>query len=166
MINHLLNIVFFAAFSLNASFLCVSVIEVIFLTGNFNQKFSSTCCAFRMNDYFCLPLLTLVVTSNSGIGGGRNTPVFMLTLVFLNFLRFYCLPRSLESLYVSFPVLSNLFRSQLVVIYTAIDLFQNTVILFVFSPKFCISIVFNFSWGERPIVYSFTSQFCHRFDKF
>ena len=96
MINGILNIVFFAAFSLNASFLCVSVIEVIFLTGNFNQKFSSTCCAFRMNDYFCLPLLILVVTSNSGIRGGRNTPVFMLTLVFLNFLRFYCLPRSLE----------------------------------------------------------------------
>ena len=30
MINDLLNIVFFAAFSLNASFLCVSLIEVIF----------------------------------------------------------------------------------------------------------------------------------------
>ena len=28
--NDLLNIVFFAAFSLNASFLCASVIEVIF----------------------------------------------------------------------------------------------------------------------------------------
>ena len=55
MINDLLNIVFLAAFSLNASFLCVSVIEVIFLTGNFNLKFSSTCCAFRINDYFCLP---------------------------------------------------------------------------------------------------------------
>ena len=55
MINDLLNIVFFEAFSLNVSFLSVSVIEVIFLTGNFNQKFSSTCCAFRMNDYFCLP---------------------------------------------------------------------------------------------------------------
>ena len=49
----LLNIVFFAAFSLNASFLCVSVIEVIFWTGNFNQKFFSTCCAFGMNDDFC-----------------------------------------------------------------------------------------------------------------
>ena len=56
MINDiLLNIVFFAEFSLNVNFLCVSVIEVIFLTGNFNQKFSSTCCAFRMNDDFCLP---------------------------------------------------------------------------------------------------------------
>ena len=55
MINDLLNIVFLAAFSLNASFLSVSVIEVTFLTGNFNQKFSSTCRAFRMNDYFCLP---------------------------------------------------------------------------------------------------------------
>ena len=55
MINDILNIVFLEAFSLNVSFLSVSVIEVIFLTGNFNQKFSSTCCAFRMNDYFCLP---------------------------------------------------------------------------------------------------------------
>ena len=44
----LLNIVFFAEFSLNANFLRVGVIEVIFFTGNFNQKFSSTCCAFRM----------------------------------------------------------------------------------------------------------------------
>ena len=52
MINDLLNIVFFAAFSLNASFLCVSVIEVILLTGNFNQKLSSTCCAFPMDDFF------------------------------------------------------------------------------------------------------------------
>ena len=26
-----------------------------FLTGNFNHKFCSTCCAFRMNDDFCLP---------------------------------------------------------------------------------------------------------------
>ena len=51
----LLNIVFFAEFSLNANFLRVGVIEVIFFTGNFNQKFSSTCCAFRMNDDFCLP---------------------------------------------------------------------------------------------------------------
>ena len=31
-----------------------SVIEVIFFTGNFNQKFSSICCAFRMNDDVCL----------------------------------------------------------------------------------------------------------------
>ena len=51
----LLNIVFFAEFLFNANFLCVSVIEVMFLTGNFNQKFSWTCCAFRMNDDFCLP---------------------------------------------------------------------------------------------------------------
>ena len=55
MMNDLLNIVFFAAFSLNGNFLCVSVIEVIFLTGDFNQKFSSTCCAFGMNDDFCPP---------------------------------------------------------------------------------------------------------------
>ena len=35
MINDLLNIVFFEAFSLNASFLCVSLIEVIFLNWQF-----------------------------------------------------------------------------------------------------------------------------------
>ena len=48
-----------------------------------------------------------------------------LTLVFLNFLRFYCLPRSLKSLYFSFPVLLNLFSGQLVIIHTAIGLFQK-----------------------------------------
>ena len=149
MINDLLNIVFFAAFSLNASFLCVSVIEVIFLTANFNQKFSSTCCAYRVNDYFCLPLLTLVVTSNSDIGGGRNTPVLMLTLVFLNFLRFYCLRRSLESLYVSFPVLLNLFRSQLVVIHTAIDLFQKYHDTVCFPSKILHQHCFQFLLGRK-----------------
>ena len=120
-----------------------------FLTGNFNRKFCSTCCAFRMNDDFCLPRsfkslysrfsapLTLVVTSGckTGYCGLRIFISFVklmvviniteqsnvtsqngscasnsLTLVFLNFLHFYCLPRSLESLYVSFPVLLNLFR--------------------------------------------------------
>ena len=56
MINDiLLNIVLLAEFSLNANFLCVSVIEEIFWTGNFNQKFSSTCCPFRMNDDFYFP---------------------------------------------------------------------------------------------------------------
>ena len=38
-----------------AFYLSCSVIEVIFLTGNFNQKFSSICCAFRINDDVCLP---------------------------------------------------------------------------------------------------------------
>ena len=120
-----------------------------FLTVNFVQTFSSTCCAFRMNDDFCLPkgfsntysgffaLLTLVVTSGCKTGY-CSLRIFIsfvklivviniteqsnvtsqngscasdsLTLVFLNFLRFYCRPRSLESLYVSFPVLLNLFR--------------------------------------------------------
>ena len=115
-----------------------------FLTGNFNQMFSSTFCAFRMNDDFCVPrsfwslysrffraLLTLVVTSGCKTGY-CSLRIFIsfvklivviniteqsnirslngscasnsLTLVFLNFLRFY-LPRSFESLYVSFPVL-------------------------------------------------------------
>ena len=123
-----------------------------FLTGNFNHKFSSTCCAFRMNDDFCLPrsflslysrffaLLTLVVTSGCKTVY-CNLPIFIsfvklivainineqsnvrsqngscasnsLTLVLLNFLRFYCLPRSLESLHVFFPVLLNLFRASL-----------------------------------------------------
>ena len=47
MINDLLNIVFFEAFSLNVSFLSVSVIEVIFLTGNFNQKFPQLAALFE-----------------------------------------------------------------------------------------------------------------------
>ena len=120
-----------------------------FLTGNFNHKFCSTCCAFRMNDDFCLPrsfkslysrfsaLLTLVATSGCKTGY-CSLRIFIsfvklmvvinvteqsnvtsqngscasnsLTLVFVQFLRFYCLPRCLESLYVSFLVLSNLFR--------------------------------------------------------
>ena len=151
MINDLLNIVFFAAFSLSASFLCSSVIEMILLTGNFNQKLSSTCCAFLINDFFCLPksfyslyfrffgLLRLVVTSGCKTGY-CSLRIFIsfikllvvinitksdvrsqtgscagnsLTLVFLNFLRLYCLLRSLESLYFSFPVLLNLFRANL-----------------------------------------------------
>ena len=61
MINDLLNIVFFAAFSLSASFLCVSVIEVILLTRNFNQKLSSTCCAFLINDFFFVYLKVFTV---------------------------------------------------------------------------------------------------------
>ena len=123
-----------------------------FLTGNCNHKFCSTCCAFRINDDFCLPrsfkslysrfsaLLTLVVTSGckTGYCGLRIFISFVklmvvinvteqsnvtsqngscasnsLTLVFVQFLRFYCLPRCLESLYVSFLVLSNLFRASL-----------------------------------------------------
>ena len=120
-----------------------------FLTGNCNHKFCSTCCAFRINDDFCLPrsfkslysrfsaLLTLVVTSGCKTGY-CSLRIFIsfvklmvvinvteqsnvtsqngscasnsLTLVFVQFLRFYCLPRCLESLYVSFLVLSNLFR--------------------------------------------------------
>ena len=135
-----------------------------FLTGNFNRKFCSTCCAFRINDDFWLPrsfkslysrfsaLLTLVVTSGcrTGYCGLRIFISFVklmvviniteqsnvtsqngscasdsLTLVFLNFLRFYCRPRSLESLYVSFPVLLNLLRGLSVVIHTAIGLSQK-----------------------------------------
>ena len=130
---------------------------------NPTQEFSSTCCAFRMNDDFCLQkklfyyrffaLLTLVVTcgcktgycslrilisfvklivvinineqSNVRSQSGSCASNSALTLVFLNFLRFYCLPRSLESFYVSFLVLSNLFGDKLVVIHTAIVLFQK-----------------------------------------
>ena len=149
MINDLLNTMFFAAFLLNASFLCVSAIEVIFLIGNFNQKFSSTSYAFEWMMIFVylkvlysrfLALLTVVVTSGykTGYCSLRIFISFVklivviniteqsnvrsqngscasnsLTLVFLNFLRFYCLPRSLESF---------IFLSQLVVIHTAITL--------------------------------------------
>ena len=136
-----------------------------FLTGNFNQMFSSTFCAFRMNDDFCVPrsfwslysrffgaLLTILVTSGckTGYCSLRIFVSFVklivvmniidqsnvrnqngscasnsLTLVFLKSFLFYCLPRSLGSLYVSFPVLLNLFRGWLVLIHTAIGLFKK-----------------------------------------
>ena len=116
--------------------------ESDFLTGNFSHKFSSTCCAFRMNDDFCPPrrfkslysrfcaLLTLVVTSGCKTGY-YNLPIFISFVKLIvvmninvqskvrsqngscdwtapvvdscNFLRFYCPPRSLESLSVFFP---------------------------------------------------------------
>ena len=74
MINDLLNTMFFAAFLLNASFLCVSAIEVIFLIGNFNQKFSSTSYAFRMNDDFCLPK-SFVFSISRTFNSSRNERV-------------------------------------------------------------------------------------------
>ena len=120
-----------------------------FLTVYFAQTFSSTCCAFRMNDDFCLPkvfkirilafsvvtsgcktgycslrilisfvklIVVINITEQSNVTSQNGSCASnSLTLVFLNFLHFYCLQRSLESLYVSFPVLLNLFRGKIVV---------------------------------------------------
>ena len=47
MINDLLNIVFFEAFSLNVSFLSVSVIEVIFLTAILIKSFPQLAALFE-----------------------------------------------------------------------------------------------------------------------
>ena len=69
-----------------------------FLTGNFNHKFCSTCCPFRMNDDFCLPrslkslysrfsaLLTLVVMSEckTGYCGLRIFISFVKLMVVIN----------------------------------------------------------------------------------
>ena len=72
-----------------------------------------------------------------------------LTLVFLNFLRFYCLPRSLEGLYVSFPVLLKLFRGQLVVIHTEIDLFRKYHNTLCCSSNILVLALFSISLGTK-----------------
>ena len=84
-------------------------------------------CSLRILISFAKLIVVININEQSNVRGqnGSCASNSALTLVFLNFLRFYCLPRSLESLYVSFPVLSNLFRGKLVVIHTAIVLFQK-----------------------------------------
>ena len=69
-----------------------------------------------------------------------------LTLVFLNVLRFY-LPRSFESLYVSFPVLLKF------------------ILGLACGNSHCYRPFSKIPWYSRPIVYSFTTQFYHRFIK-
>ena len=154
-------------------FVCLKVVQVVVrsLTLVVRSGCKTSYCSLRIFIGFVKLIVVLdqhPCTEQSNVRSQNGSCASnSLTLVFLNFLRFYCLPRSLESLYVSFSVLSNLFRGKLVVIHTAIvSFFKSTIIRFVVPPKFCISIVFNFSWGERPIVYSFTSQFCHRIVKF
>ena len=84
-------------------------------------------CSLRILISFAKLIVVININEQSNVRGqnGSCASNSAFTLVFLNFLRFYCLPRSLESLYVSFPVLSNLFRGKLVVIHTAIVLFQK-----------------------------------------
>ena len=70
--------------------------------------------------------LIVTFTEQSNVGSQNGSCASnSLTLVFLNFLRFYCLPRSLDILYVSFPVLLNLYRGKLVVILKAIGPFSK-----------------------------------------
>ena len=84
-------------------------------------------CSLRILISFVKLIVVININEQSNVRSqnGSCASNSALTLVFLNFLRFYCLPRSLESLYVSFPVLSNVFRGKLVVIHTAIVLFQK-----------------------------------------
>ena len=83
-------------------------------------------CSLRIFISFVKLIVVINITEQSNVTSQNGSCASnSLTLVFLNFLHFYCLPRSLESLYVSFPVLLNLFRGQLVVIHTAIGLFQK-----------------------------------------
>ena len=84
-------------------------------------------CSLRILISFVKLIVVININEQSNVRSqnGSCASNSALTLVFLNFLRFYCLPRSLESLYVSFPVLSNVFRGKLVVIHTAIVRFQK-----------------------------------------
>ena len=68
-------------------------------------------CSLRIFVSFVKLTVVINITEQSNVRSQNGSCASnSLTLVFLNFLRFYCLPRSLESLYVSFPVLLNLFR--------------------------------------------------------
>ena len=113
-------------------------------------------CSLRIFISFVKLIVVINITEQSNVTSQNGSCASnSLTLVFLNFLHFYCLPRSLESLYVSFPVLLNLFRAKLVVIPKAIGLFQKYHdTLCCRSKILLISIVFNFFCGERRIVYS------------
>ena len=67
-------------------------------------------CSLRIFISFVKLVVVINITDQSNVRSQNGSCASnSLTLVFLNFLRFYCLPRSLESLYVSFPVLLNLF---------------------------------------------------------
>ena len=83
-------------------------------------------CSLRIFISFVKLIVVINITEQSNVTSQNGYCASnSLTLVFLNFLHFYCLPRSLESLYVSFPVLLNLFRGKLEVITAAIGLFQK-----------------------------------------
>ena len=81
-------------------------------------------CSLRILISFVKLIVVININEQSNVRSqnGSCASNSALTLVFLTFLRFYCLPRSLD---VSFPVLSNVFRGKLVVIHTAIVLFQK-----------------------------------------
>ena len=68
-------------------------------------------CSLRILISFVKLIVVVNITEQSNVASQNGScSSNSLTLVFLNFLHFYCLPRSLESLYFSFPVLLNLFR--------------------------------------------------------
>ena len=111
-------------------FVCLKVVKVVVRT-SLTLVVTSGCktsyCSLRIFIGFVKLIVVININEQSNVRSqnGSSASNSALTLVFLNFLRFYSLPRSLESLYVSFPVLSNLFRGKLVVIHTAIVLFQK-----------------------------------------
>ena len=103
----------------------------LFHTFNFSRDVRVKCktgyCSLPIFISFVKLIVVININEQSNVRSqnGSCASNSALTLVFLHFLRFYCLPRSLESLHVSFPVLSNLFRGKLVVIHTAKVLFQK-----------------------------------------
>ena len=87
---------------------CIS----LFRTFNFSrdERGKTSYCSLRIFISFVKLVVVINITEQSNVRSQNGSCASnSLTLVFLNFLRFYCLPRSLESLYVSFPVLLNLF---------------------------------------------------------
>ena len=104
-------------------------------------------CSLRIFITFVKLIVVINITEQSNVRSFNGSCACnSLTLVFLNFLRFY-LPRSLESLYVSFPVLLKFILGL-----ACGNSHGNRP--FSKIPQYC-----------RPIVYSFTSQFYHRFIK-
>ena len=104
-------------------------------------------CSLRIFISFVKLIVVINITEQSNVRSLNGSCASnSLTLVFLNFLRFY-LPRSFESLYVSFPVLLEFILGL-----ACGNSHGNRP--FSIIPRYC-----------RPIVYSFTNQFYHRFIK-
>ena len=76
-----------------------------------------------------------------------------LTLVFLNFLRFYCLPRSLEVCNLCFFPGTFKFIQGLACgnSHGYRPFFKNTIILFVVPPKFALAL-FSISLGAKGLL--------------
>ena len=110
-------------------------------------------CSLRIFISFVKLIVVINITEQSNVTSQNGSCASnSLTLVFLNFLHFYCLRRSLESLYVSFPVLLNLFRGKLVVIPTAIGLFQKYHDTLCCRSKIFALALFSISFAAKGVL--------------